>query len=457
MSSQAPQAPPAGGAGGRPLVVGYVLKMFPRFSETFILNEILELERRGLQIVVFSMKAPDEEQRQPGAARVKAPVFVLPPARGRHLLSYGRCHVACLLQAPRRYVRTLLFACGRGSAASRRKFLAAPYIVRQAHALGVEHFHAHFASGPARQAKFASLLSGIPFSFTAHAKDLFWSGHRHGRNNKLKKRVHAAAFVVVISEYNRRFIEGLGFKIPRRRLVTLYNGLDLGRWSFMRPDGMPARPTAADGVPLVAAVGRLVEKKGFDVLIEACALLHSEGFRLRAVIAGEGERRRELEALIRARHLGAVVDLPGALDQARLLEDLYSRAALLAAPSVAGRDGDQDGIPTVILEAMAVGLPVIATPVSGIAEAILPGETGLLAPPGNAHALADQIRAALGDPEGLGRLARGARRQVEARFDLRQNAKILIQLMAASARGQARWSDSKARARVGLPSREAGP
>ncbi len=441
--------PPNSGFAGRPLVVGYVLKMFPRFSETFILNEILELERRGVKVAVFSIKSPNEIARQPNSARVQAPVYILPPLAGRHLWTHAGCHATCFLRSPLRYLRTLAFAVGRGSPAAHRKFLTAPYIVRQARRLGVEHFHAHFASGPARQAKFASMLSGIPFSFTAHAKDLFWVGHQHGRNNKLKKRVRLAAFVVLISEYNRRFVEELGFKVPRRRLVTLYNGLDLGQWTFARPAGLPVA-SAANGTPLIAAVGRLVEKKGFETLIEACELLRRDGVRVRCVIAGEGERRESLESLIRHHGLHDRVALPGVFDQARLAEDLYLRAALLVAPSVACKDGDQDGIPTVILEAMAVGLPVIATPVSGIGEAITAGETGLLVPPGDARALAAQIRAALDDREGLGRLALGARRHVEMRFDLRQNAKILIHLMTSAARGTPRWSDEKMRERLGL-------
>ncbi len=437
-----------------PLAVGYILKMFPRFSETFILNEILELERRGVKVAVFSMKSPDEVVRQPGAARVQAPVYVVPPLTGRHLWQHGRCHATCFLRAPLRYLQTLTFAFRRGSSASYRKFLAAPYIVCRSRARGVEHFHAHFASGPARQAKFASLLSGIPFSFTAHAKDLFWVGHQHGRNNKLKKRVRLAAFVVVISEYNRRFIEGLGFKIPRRRLVTLYNGLDLGSWTFARPTGLPRYP-AMDEIPLICAVGRLVEKKGFETLVEACAQLRRDGVRVRCVVAGEGERRRGLEELVRLHGLGDWVAFPGPLDQARLVEDLYMRASLLVAPSVACSDGDRDGIPTVTLEAMAVGLPVIATPVSGIGEAITHGETGLLVPPGDARALASQIRAALEDQDLLARLASGARRHMEMRFDLRQNAKILIHLMTTAARGGVVWSEDKMRERVGLAGRGA--
>ncbi len=445
-------------AGERPdpdgLVVAYVLKMFPRFSETFILNEILVLERRGVRVVAFSMKKPDETLQQPGVARVRGPVNIIPPFRGAGLRLHLASHLACLLRSPRRYFHTLFFACRRGTRPAWTKFLAAPFIVRIARAECVEHFHAHFASGPARQAKLASLLSGIPFSFTAHAKDLFWSGHNHGKNNKLKKRVRLASFVVTISEYNRVFVQGLNFKVPHRRLVTVYNGMDLDRWPWIRPDGQP-RPVVPGELPLILAVGRLVEKKGFDILVQACGVLKENGLRFQCVIAGEGPERARLSALIRDRGLAGTMTLPGSIRQDRLRADFYARASLLVQPSVVSSDGDQDGIPTVILEAMAVGLPVVASSVSGIGEAVVDGKTGLLVAPGDSLELAGAIRRGLEDPALASRLAAGARRMVAVRFNLKNNAKILIHLMKSAARGQPRWSQQKLRERVGLEPVEA--
>jgi glycosyltransferase involved in cell wall biosynthesis len=434
-----------------PLTVGYVLKMFPRFSETFILNEILELERRGVRVVIFSMKAPDEPLRQPRVAEVRATVHVLAQGGGRRPWTTVAEHARCLARAPVRYVRTCWFTARRGNRAAWAKFRVAPRIVRLARQAGVEHFHAHFASGPARQAKLASLLSGISYSFTAHAKDLYWRGHQHGRNNKLKKRVRLASHVVTISEYNRRFIEGLDFKLPRRRLVTVYNGLDLRQWPWTRPSGRPVDRIPA-GAPLLLAVGRLVEKKGFAVLLVACALLRQRGLAYRCLIVGDGPQRGELSARIAALGLGGRVELPGSVPQDRLREELFPEACVLVQPSVVGADGDQDGIPTVILEAMAAGLPVVSTAVSGIGEAVIDGETGLLCPPGDAVRLADAIARVMGDPSLAARLAAGARAMIEKRFDLANNAKILIHLMESAARGGPRWSLEKLRERAGVPS-----
>lgn len=442
-------SPPSWEPDGKPPKVGYVLKMFPRFSETFILNEILELEHRRLPVCIFSMKAPNERVRQPGVARVRGHVWTIPPWRGSALGTHVTCHLRCLCRAPRRYLRTLLFAWQRGSRAAWSKFGAAPFIVERARAAGVEHFHAHFASGPARQAKFASMLSGIPFSITAHAKDLFWAGHQHGKNNKLKKRVRQAAFVVTISEYNRRFIHSLNFKIPRRRVITIYNGLDLDRWPFLRPDGQHVdAPVGAP--PLILAVGRLVPKKGFAVLIEACRLLSAQGLKFRCVIAGDGPEEPDLRQCIAAAQLGDLIELPGSVPQHRLIEELYRQATVLVQPSVVAADGDQDGIPTVILEALAIGLPVIATRISGIEEAVIDGQTGLLIPPDNAHALSNALDRIITQRDLAARLAVGGRRLAEKRFSLKQNLKVLVHLIDHSARGTKLWSLAKMREKVGL-------
>ena len=418
----------------RPLRVGYVLKVFPRFSETFILNEILEIERSGARVVIFAMKPPPEPFRQPAVARVRAPVTVLSEraASKRRLVV---SHVECMLRAPVRYARTLAFAKSRRSESARDSFLRAAILARDARRLGIGHLHAHFASAPARQAKFASMLSGIPYSFTAHAKDLYWSGHAYGENLKLKHRVQRAAFVVTISDHNRRFLEGLGFGIRTGRIATIYNGVDTEAWPFRRTRGRPVSrsgPSLDRESPVILGVGRLVEKKGFDVLLSAVAILKSRGVSFRCWIVGEGPERGRLAGMIRTLKLEITAELLGPIGQDRLAAEFYVGAHVLAQPSVVARDGDQDGIPSVILEAMTIGLPVVATPVSGIPEAVEDGETGLLVPAGDPAALADALARVLTDDALAERLASRARRRIEERFSLRQNVKQLIHAMRQS-------------------------
>ena len=422
-----------------PLRIGYVLKVFPRFSETFILNEILEVERAGVSVVVFAMKPPPETIRQSAVARARAPVIVL-SERAASMRRLAVSHLECMLRAPIRYARTLSFATSRRSQTARTMFLQAAILARDARRRGITHLHAHFANAPARQAKFASMLSGIPYSFTAHAKDLYWSGNAHGENLKLKHRVQRAAFVVTISERNRRFVESLGFRIRSGQIATIYNGVDTEAWPFHRTRGRPVLRTATSRSgrppdredPVILGVGRLVEKKGFDVLLRAAAILTARGVSFRCWIAGDGPERERLVGMIRTLRLEGAVQLLGPIRQDRLAAEFYVGAHVLAQPSVVAGDGDQDGIPSVILEAMTVGLPVVTTAVSGIPEAVEDGETGLLVPPGNPAALADALTRILADDALVERLASGARRRIEERFSLRQNVQQLIRAMRQS-------------------------
>jgi len=414
-----------------PVRVGYCLKMFPRFSETFVLNEILELERQGVDIQVFSMKTPGGEPLQAGARRVRAEVTYLPLPRLRNVGVFLPPHARLFLRSPRRYVGALRFAFGRGTREALEKFALAGLVAVQARRDGVQHLHAHFASGPARLAKFASLLSGIPYSFTAHAKDLYWNGNAVRCTHKLKRRVRFARFVVTISEHNRTFIESRGFHVKEGKIRTVYNGVDLGR--LEQRDGPSARARCGEP-PLLLAVGRLIPKKGFDDLVRAAAVLRARGRRCRVEIAGEGPERDALSALAASLGIADDVHLAGSVPLERLVTDQYSRAAALVIPAVIAEDGDRDGIPTVILEAMALGVPVVSTPVSGIPEAVEDGETGFLVPPRDPERLADAIERLLDDPGLASRLAAGGRRLVEERFDLQKSAGALREMFRKSAR-----------------------
>ena len=409
--------------------VGYVLKMFPRFSETFIVNEIIELERQGIDVRVFSMKQP-EARRQEDADRVRARVTVLP--RGPRFLapSVIAAHARGICFGPAGYIRALAFAVGRGNFRAVSKFIQAGVIADAARRERIGHLHAHFASGPARVAKLASMISGLPYSFTAHAKDLYWEGHRHEQSHKLKKRIKLARFVVAVSRENQRFLEGLGFRIKEGRIRTVHIGLRLGQFPFRRPSARPVSPR-----PLILAVGRLIEKKGFHVLADACALLRDQGIPFRCLIVGEGPERENLQQRIERLGLSGSVRLLGAVSLSRLRRGFYSRARVLALPCVIARDGDRDGIPTVILEAMASGVPVISTRLSGIPEAIEDGVNGFLTDPGEVEPLAERIAQILVDPALADSLAERGRERVEMQFGVKRNAGALRKLFLRSLAG----------------------
>jgi colanic acid/amylovoran biosynthesis glycosyltransferase len=401
---------------GRP--VAYLVKMYPRFSETFILAELLELERQGAQLQVFSLKKPDDGIFHADVARLRARVTYLPESPLLAPRSFAAAHRQLLAADPRRYARALGAALRRRRAATLKHFLQAGWIAVRMRRAGIAHVHAHFASGPAAVALHLHRLTGITYSFTAHAKDIYI---QDVDREELAAKLRAARFAVTVSDYNREHLSRLA---GGGRLVRIYNGLDLERFA---PNG-----AAPEEPPLVLAVGRLIEKKGFADLVEACARLRDEGRRFRCRIVGKGELRAALHRRIAELGLEGVVELTGPLPREALLE-LYPRASVVVAPSVVGADGNRDGLPTVLIEAMALGVPVVATDVTGIPELVEDGRTGLLVAQHDPAALAAAIGRLLSDRAGAATLAAAGRERVERRFDLRANVAQLRELLEEGA------------------------
>jgi colanic acid/amylovoran biosynthesis glycosyltransferase len=355
--------------------VAYVLKMFPRFSETFVLSELLELERQGAELHVFSLRRPDDGIFHRDVSRLRAPVTYVPES-----------------PAPTPHKKHRLQA----------KAIA-PHLRRE----GIRHVHAHFASGATSVAMHLHRLAGVSYSFTAHAKDIYLDTVSE---TDLARKLRRARFAVTVSDFNRRHLSRLDGGAGH--LVRIYNGLDLHQFS--------RNGTGPDDPPLVLAVGRLIEKKGFGDLVRACAVLRAEGCRFGCLIVGKGALEPELKALIRSLGLQREVDLAGPLPREALLE-LYPRASVVAAPCVVGSDGNRDGLPTVLTEAMALGVPVVSTDVTGIPELVEHGRTGLVVPQRDPEVLAAAIRRTLADPASARALAQAGRERVEQDFDLRRN------------------------------------
>ncbi len=400
--------------------IAYCLKMYPRFSETFIVNEILELERRKTDVRIYALHKPDDGRFHGILARVKANVIYLPEYPDREAVRVAAAAGRVAAAFPEAYASARAAVDAIGEPYATKHFDRAVLIA--AHLLDhpVDAIHAHFASSATRVARLVNQLIGLPYSFTAHAKDIF---HEDVRPESLRKKIRDARFVVTVSEFNRQHLAAL-MGDEGGDIRTLYNGIDLRRF---RP---PSRPGGRPGK--ILAIGRLVPKKGFDVLIEACGCLRDWGLDFSCDIIGKGEEKEALERRIAGLGLIRRVRLVGPRSQEDVIR-AFRRAAIFTLPCIVGPDGNRDGLPTVLLEAMAVGLPVISTPLTGIPEIVDDRENGRLVrqndPLDLARALAELLRdPALGESWG-----QAGRRKVERLFDVRTNAGRLREWLAEPA------------------------
>lgn len=404
-------------SGEAPVRVSYVVGTYPQLTTTFIDREIAALRAQGADIVVVSIRPP-HGPLSPEQEPIRRHVRYLLPARARDV---ARAFAFWLLRRPFALIAEaawLLTRPHRG--ASRMRSLAyvsagvcAAYRLRDRRGV---HVHAHFVDRAATVAAIAARLLGTTYSATAHANDIYREPFM------LAEKVGRATFVSTCTEYNRAHLANEVRLRDASRVICLYHGLDLARFQ----PGPPARTVPAT----LLAVAQLKEKKGLRYLVEACALLRDAGIAIRCEIVGEGPLRPELEAQIAELGVGDSVALRGALSQEEVL-GTYRAATAFVLPSVVAADGDRDGIPNVILEAMAMELPVVSTPVSGIPEAVRHEETGMLVQPHDSAAIAEAVTRLLNDPDRAAHLGRNGRRLVSERFDVARNAGRLLELFGS--------------------------
>jgi colanic acid/amylovoran biosynthesis glycosyltransferase len=418
--------------------VGYVLKRFPRLSETFILNELLELRRQGQELEVFSLLKPPAEARHellealdaevvylPGRKAVESCVMAAGPAAGP-----TRKVLLRELQGEHAPLASLL--AGKRPDEAAQLCLQAAALALLASARGVEHLHAHFASNATTVALLASRWSGIPFSFTAHARDIYHTYVDPATDAALRRRkIAEARFVFTVSDYNRRHLQELAGPLSAGKILRLYNGIDLSRFA----PGAEAATAGPGRPPTFLAVGRLIEKKGFGHLVEACRILQAADMAFRCLIIGDGPDLGALQARIRSAGLETRIDLCGALPQETVIAAMRSATAMVL-PCVVSACGDRDGLPTVLLEALAIGLPAISTTVTGIPEIIDDGQTGLLVPPTDPVRLAEAMRWMAGDLWLRRRVRSAGRAKAERDFDLRRNVGLLRDHFVRSTSGE---------------------
>jgi colanic acid/amylovoran biosynthesis glycosyltransferase len=399
--------------------VGYVLKRYPRYSETFVVNEILAHEAAGLELEIFALRPSCDTHFQDIIARVRSPVRYLP---SWSLPTWGASdlNLWALLREAGAELPDLWPTLEVAKDEEVREVYQAVTLAREARQRGIQHLHAHFATSATAVARLAARFAGISYSCTVHAKDIF---HASVRADDLRRKLADAATVVTISDYNLHFLrEQHG--AAAARVTRIYNGLNLPQFPYAAPQ---------DRAPRIVAVGRLIEKKGFADLIAACALLADRGRRFECQIVGGGELQAALQAQIDRLGLCEQVQLTGPRPQREVIQ-LVQSAAAFAAPCVVGGDNNQDGLPTVLLEAMALGTPCAATDVTGIPEVLRDEQTGLSVPQHDPVRLAAALERLLSDAELRVRLAHQARRLIEWEFDIHRNTARLREVFMAGAR-----------------------
>jgi colanic acid/amylovoran biosynthesis glycosyltransferase len=387
----------------------YLFERFPSFGQTFCYREVAELARQGVTPPIFSIRNPRNEPPQEWDAHIVKRVHYLPGEK--QLLDDVRR--ASKKGKLTQEIITALDEWGR-----RTDFLRlyqAVYIGLRLREMGIRHVHAHFAGMAARTAFWIHRFFPISFSFTAHANDIFAA---RDFEIGLDQLVDAARVIVTETDYAARFLRER-FPYCADRVHRVYNGLDLAEFG---------RADFSTGPPLVVAVGRLIAKKGFVDLIRACGLLAERGKWFRCEIIGEGPLENDLREKIQQLKLQDRVALAGARPQHEIRERLVE-ASVFVLPSVIDPEGGMDNLPTVIMEAMATGLPVISTAIGGIPEMVIEGETGFLVPPRDAVALADVIEKLIGDAILARKMGRAGHERAKKLFSIERNVRELRALI----------------------------
>lgn len=401
--------------------VTYVVKRFPTLSETFIAAEVEELLAQGASIDVVSLRTPPAPERRLIDRTRRQPEVRYLRGGARGAMALVGATLRQLAVNPRRAWPAALWTLLWAARTRDLRHLAA--LVEAAHvaprlAPSSRHLHAHFAGEPATVALLCAWLRGLPFSFTGHARDIF----HEVPPALLAAKLDRARFAVAVTEHGRRHMRASRAGAREAEIAVVRAGIDLRRF----------RPRQQDpgGPPSVLAVSRLVPKKGLATLVDACGLLAARGREFRCLVAGDGPLRPELTARAQSLQLGERVTFLGSREPAEVRE-LYDSAWVFALPCQRAADGDQDGLPVAIMEALAVGVPVVTTPISGIPEAIEDGHSGLMVPPQDARALAAVIERLLDDESLRQRLARGGLERV-ASFDVRTSARRLRELFGVA-------------------------
>lgn len=396
----------------------YIIGTYPRLTETFIDREISTLEKLGAEIKLVSIRRPSGALSQDQIELIERIQYLLPV----NIISLFVGHLKYAVGHPRKYFGTLFYLISRPHPSIRSRIktfihfgegVYAAHLLRQ---VPFDHVHAHFMDRAATVALIISRFLDVPYSLTAHASDIYVDPIL------LPEKMAEAKFVATCTEYNKSHLEQFGEGLFNHKLFCIYHTLAVDEYN--------AQETRKSETFLMLSVGQLREKKGFYYLLLACRILADRGYSFDCQIVGEGPQREYLESRIRELSLEDLVQLCGALPHRQVIEK-YQQASLFVLPAILASDGDRDGIPNVILEAMTMDLPVVSTDHSAIPEVVEDGVNGLLVPPADEHALAEALEKLITNPDYAQELSSRGRKVVIDKFDPLTNSQLLLDRFSA--------------------------
>lgn len=405
-------------------VIAYILKGYPRISETFISNEILLLERLGFSLRLFSMRHPRENFSHASVQQITARVDYLPTELLQELPRLLIPNIFLAAKSPHRYSKALALAGARfrrtGKLATLKHLLQAGYMTNRflLKEPEIHHLHGHFAHSPTSVTMFGSILSGLPFSFTAHAKDIYTSNPE-----QLREKIDAARFVVTCTQHNAEYLKGVAQNSPTP-IHCIYHGIDLGLFNHPVEKPAPSEPFR------LFTVARLTEKKGLPTLYKALAILKEQGIQFQHVLIGDGDDREKILELIHTLRLDEHCTWLGTRTHEEVLAQFKQSDLFVLACEIA-RNGDRDGIPNVLVESLAMGVPAVSTTVSAIPEILQHKKTGLTVPPGDPQAMAEGMITLLQDQEFRRKVISQGRAWVAEQFDNRKWLERLAEVFRA--------------------------
>jgi len=392
--------------------LAYLYSRYPVLSQTFCDTEMLELERRGFELLVASVYPPKTPVRHEYLARLQAAVHYAPEKATleslvRRAKSEHRWPAALIAQQERKYGAEY-----KAALRARNALFFVDLFERH----DIRHFHVHFANRAAHTALFVKAISGIPFSVTAHGQDFMID---LGNEELLSEICATAEFVAAETNYSRDL---LAARCPAAagKIFRVYNGIDLKKFARAIEVVKPSGPIR------LLSVGRLVEFKGFDVLIDACANLRRDGVDFACEIIGDGPLREELQERVAEQNLTTTVLFSRERSQDYVLSAL-AECDIFVLAALTDTRGASDVFPTVIAEAMASGKPVVSTTVAGIPELVAPNKTGLLVPPRDAHALTGAIKELIRNNALRTSLGRAGLSRIEKHFTIENTIEPLLQ------------------------------